>query len=173
MTDTAEYTQDTAEPDTITITAKATASEGRISSYTPEIASEICARLMEGISLRKITEADTMPPLRTVMNWLAYDSVFKESFWQQYTRAREIQADTLFDDCLYISEAATQENWQIARLRIQTRQWMAGKLKPKVYGELRQVDISGGVELSIAPVSKQVAHKAAPQIEAKDAQDAR
>jgi len=159
--------------DTITITSKSTAPEGRVSSYTPEIAAEICAQIMEGVSLRAITEKPEMPPLRTVMNWLAYDSIFKESFWQQYTRAREIQADTLFDDCLYISEAATQENWQIARLRIQTRQWMAGKLKPKVYGDLQQVDISGGVELSIAPVSKQVAHKSPPQIEGKDAQDAR
>ena len=158
--------------DTITITSKSTAQTGAPSTYTQEIANEICAQIMEGHPLRTISEAPNMPSFRTIIYWLAYDSAYREDFLRLYSRAREIQADTLFDDCLSISEAATQENWQIARLRIQTRQWMAGKLKPKVYGELRQIDVSGGVELSIAPVSK-ISYKTAGRIEAKDAQDAR
>jgi len=158
MTDSAK------DPDTITITSKSTAQTGAPTTYSPEIAAEICAQIMEGHPLRTISSDPKMPAFRTIIHWLAYDSAYREDFLRLYSRAREIQADTLFDDCLAISEAATQENWQIARLRIQTRQWMAGKLKPKVYGDLQQVDISGGVELSIAPVAK-IAHKSPPQIE--------
>jgi len=150
--------------DTITITSKSTAQAGVPSTYTPEIANEICAQIMEGHPLRTISDAPNMPSFRTIIYWLAYDSVYREDFLRLYSRAREIQADVLFDDCLRISNQATAENWQIARLQIQTRQWMAGKLKPKVYGDLRQVDISGGVELSIAPVAK-ISHKPAGQIE--------
>ncbi len=33
-----------------------------------------------------------------------------------------------------------------ARLRIDTRKWLAGKLKPKVYGEKQVVDVNHGLE---------------------------
>lgn len=62
----------------------------------------------------------------------------------QYARAREVQADKLFDECLTIADQydATAEKLEggtdhinRARLRIDTRKWMAGKLRPKVYGD--------------------------------------
>ena len=115
---------------------------GRPSSYTQEVADTICEMIADGKSLRSICRADDMPDKATVMRWLAHPD--RQSFRDQYAQAREIQADSLFDDCLsiadqYDEQEATAEGGtdhiQRARLRIDTRKWMAGKLRPKKYGE--------------------------------------
>jgi hypothetical protein len=46
------------------------------------------------------------------------------------------------------------EHVRRSRLRIDTRKWLAGKLKPKVYGERQTVDI--GVEVTLT-LEEQVA----------------
>jgi len=159
----------TEDPDTITITAQDTAQAGAPSTYTPEIAAEICAQIMEGHPLKKITQEPGMPALRTILWWLVRGEQ-KEEFGRLYAHARVIQADTLADDILYT--ARHEEDVNRARLIVDAQKWVASKLKPHVYGDIRQVDVSGGVELSIAPVAK-ITHKTAPQIESEDAQDAR
>lgn len=126
---------------------------GRPSSFTQEVADEICTRLARGESLRSITadqDSGWMPSQTTVFRWLEDNAAFRE----QYARAREVQADTIFDEMLEIADdarndfmerqlgedgptvlQANQEHIQRSRLRIETRKWMAGKLRPKVYGD--------------------------------------
>lgn len=90
------------------------------------------------------------------MRWLAKDEY--ASFRQQYARAREAQADALFDEMLDIAddgsndwmerkrddgstdEVLNHEHIQRSRLRIDARKWMAGKLRPKVYGDKAEVE---------------------------------
>lgn len=126
---------------------------GRPSSFTQEIASEICERISDGESLRSICKSDDMPDKATVFRWLA--DATNESFRDQYARAREVQADTLFEECLDIAddssrdtktledgrEVVDNEVVQRSRLRVDTRKWMAGKLRPKVYGD--KLELSG------------------------------
>lgn len=57
------------------------------------------------------------------------------AFRSQYARAREAQADAFVDDVTDISDNATPENWTVARLRVQARQWAASKIAPKKYGD--------------------------------------
>jgi hypothetical protein len=127
---------------------------GRPSDFTQEIADAICDGIALGRSLRSICREDEMPDQRAVFRWLHAN----EAFRQQYARAREMQADTLADETLDIADDATNdwmerqgqdgqsayvlngEHVQRSRLRIDQRKWMAGKLKPKVYGERVQVD---------------------------------
>ena len=121
---------------------------GRPTTYTDEASAIICARLAEGESLRRICRDDDMPALATVFKWLKAHPAFVE----QYATAREAQADALFEDVLEIADDATNDwmerngegapGWQVngeniqrSRLRIDARKWMAGKLRPKVYGE--------------------------------------
>ncbi len=120
---------------------------GRPSTFTKEKADEICSRLADGRSLRSICrDDDDMPSIGTVMRWLA-DS---ETFQQQYARAREEQADTLADEIVSIADeregraivageevAVVFDSTAVARnrLRVDTRKWVASKLKPKKYGE--------------------------------------
>lgn len=137
---------------------------GRPSEFTPDIANEICERLADGESLRSICLDENMPAKSTVMGWLARDE--HPGFVDHYTRARELQADSLFDECQDIADDATNDwmerkgeeeeqpiGWQLngehvqrSRLRIDTRKWMAGKLRPKKYGDatmLKHADADG------------------------------
>lgn len=127
------------------------AKQGRPSSFKQEIADEICERLADAESLRSICCDRHMPSQTTVFRWLADDD--HKSFREQYARAREAQADAIFDECLDIADDATNdfmerkradgtveevpdaEHIQRSRLRIDTRRWMAGKLAPKKYGD--------------------------------------
>ena len=119
---------------------------------TPELVEAICSQLAEGKSLRTICKAEGMPSAGTVCRMLANDADFAE----QYARAREIQADTIFDEILDIADDSSndwietkdgdkfnQEAAARARIRIDARKWMAGKLRPKVYGEKLDLEHTG------------------------------
>lgn len=107
---------------------------------TQTLADEICEHIGDGKSLRSFCEQEGRPSAPTVCRWLRME----ETAWfaEQYARAREAQADALFNDILDIVDQA--EDPQIARLRMDARKWMAGKLRPKVYGE--KVELGGKVD---------------------------
>jgi len=106
---------------------------GRPSSFTQEIADEICVRISGGESLRQILLPAHMPGRATVFRWLASNQFFRD----QYARAREAHADSLVDDMLAIADAEYESNEAItaARLKIDTRKWLAGRMSPKKYSE--------------------------------------
>lgn len=145
---------------------------GRPSSFTPEIGFCLCEYLMDGMSLRKACKQPNMPSAVAVIRWLAEGDTFiaqgvehpKAEFRKQYAYAREVQADVLFDECLDISDDNESDSYlddegktiynldhiQRMKLRVDTRKWMVGKLKPKVYGDKTDVttngkDIKGGI----------------------------
>lgn len=102
----------------------------RPSEYCKDKAADICARLAEGQSLRSICALENMPDVKTVYRWMGAN----EEFRQQYALAREDQADTLADEIIDISDDQTEDP-QSRRVRIDTRKWVASKLKPKKYGD--------------------------------------
>lgn len=114
---------------------------GRPSDFTQEIADTICERLADGESLRSICRDDAMPCTSTVCKWLRDN----EPFSQQYAHARELQADALFDDCLDIADGkkamleGSEPDVQRDRLAVDTRKWMAGKLKGKYSDKVKHV----------------------------------
>lgn len=103
---------------------------GRPSSYTDEIANEICERISLGESVRKICLDEHMPAMSSVFKWLAEN----KSFSEQYAYARESQADAYADE---MDDIAKNDSIPVdrARLIIDTRKWTASKLKPKKYGD--------------------------------------
>ncbi|ASQ11848.1 terminase small subunit protein [Sinorhizobium meliloti] len=127
-----------------------------VSTYTEEIALRICERLADGESLKAMCEDEDMPSKSTVFKWLSENPAFSD----MYARAREAQADALFDDVLSIADDGRNdwmqrnfgedtrwvENGEALRrsqLRIDARKWMAGKLRPKKYGDKLDVEHSG------------------------------
>lgn len=137
---------------------------GRPSEFTQETADRLCERIADGESLRSICTDEDMPNKATVFRWLAKFPPFSD----QYARARETQADTIFDEILDIADDGTNDwleqngqgdesvGWRVngehiqrSRVRIDARKWMAGKLRPKVYGEKLDVNHGGGVSINI------------------------
>lgn len=131
---------------------------GRPSIYTQELADEICAKIAsngKGIKLL-CTENSHWPSKDTIFEWLKNYSDFSD----QYVQAKQFQIETFIDDILEIADDASQDlvtnehgnlvsnNSSIvrARLRIDTRKWLASKLVPKTYGLVKQDDVR---ELSV------------------------
>lgn len=133
---------------------------GRPGIFTQELAAFICEQIADGKSLRSICEAADMPNRGTIFRWLAESEAGDKIFSNQYAHARQVQADVLFEEILEIADeevtmikrskhqpgpsededaevevvfdpTAVQRN----RLRVDSRKWMAGKLRPKVYGD--------------------------------------
>lgn len=109
---------------------------GRPSTYTDEMGDKICDLLTQGMSLRKICQSDEFPNASTVYVWLDRFP----SFAERYVRAREAATEDMLEDILAIADDPKIEV-QDKRVRIDTRKWAMGKLKPKKYGEKQIVDI--------------------------------
>ena len=114
---------------------------GRPSDFTQEIADEICEHIAQGKSVRWICSDEKMPGQTTVYRWLRENDEFR----QQYTHARELQAEYYADEIIEIADEAKNEDAQVARLRVDARKWKASKLAPKKYGDKLDLNHSGGI----------------------------
>jgi hypothetical protein len=128
---------------------------GRPSSFTQEIADEICARIAKGESLRSICsdeDGEWMPGLTTVRRWLSGSDDWNAEFRLQYAHAREDQGDFKFDQAWDLAASATAEDIQVKRLQVDTVKWQAAKLAPKKYGDkVTQEHVGeGGGPISVA-----------------------
>jgi hypothetical protein len=105
-------------------------------------------------------EGNTLPGYSTVAVWMAKDDALRE----QYTRAKEAQAEHMAEEVVDIADAGTNdwmeandpdnpgyrangEHIQRSRLRIETRKWLMGKLKPKKYGDSTRLEHTGKMTL--------------------------
>jgi hypothetical protein len=105
-----------------------------------------------------------MPTTTAVMRWLNE----KPELVEQYTRARELQAETLFDELLDIADDASNdwmeinkdgdtryelngEHTQRTRIRIDVRKWKISKMLPKKYGDRVQNDHAGRIAIETTP----------------------
>ena len=97
-----------------------------------------------------------MPCVATIFNWMRVH----QEFLEQYARAKEAQADALAEELLDIADDGSNDwmevhdrdntGWkangeaiQRSRLRVDTRKWIASKLKPKKYGDKLTQEHSG------------------------------
>lgn len=142
---------------------------GRPTTFNQETADEICNRIANGESLRSICDAESMPDKATVFRWLGAHKLFCD----QYARAREAQADAIFDEILHIADnpkigvkTKTNDKGEVEvsegdmiehrRLQVDARKWMAGKLRPKKYGDKLDVDHGLQPDNPIATLFSQV-----------------
>ena len=145
---------------------------GRPSSFTQEQADDLCRWMAEGKSLRSWCEEPNNPSRMTVSRWLLDPD--RESFRDQYAKAREEQADVMFEELLEIAddgrndwmerygrdgESYTVENREAinrSRLRVDTRKWILARMTPRKYGERTAVDVGGQADnpLNLADLVK-------------------
>lgn len=120
--------------------------KGRPTVYTSELAKEICeviASTSKGTK-KLCEESQHWPCQDTLFTWLKTYPEFSE----QYARAKIYQVEYLVDEMLEIADDTSNDNFlneegktvvnaaaiNRARLKIDTRKWMACKLVPRVYG---------------------------------------
>lgn len=118
--------------------------EGRPSLYSREFALKICNKIACGKSLVKICQEEKIS-YQTILDWLCRKDEPYCEFAGMYARAKEDQADYLADQLLDISDYAESvivgndksdnARVQAVRLKVDTRKWVAAKLKPRKYGD--------------------------------------
>jgi len=125
-----------------------------------------CCTLGIGTILKAGHDGNTLPGYVTIAEWLVEDVALAE----RYATAKAAQAEYMAEELLEIADdgrndymekmdakgqslgyAINGENANRSRLRIDTRKWLLGKLKPKKYGEKFQV---GGAE-DLPPIQTQ------------------
>lgn len=125
-----------------------TACVGRPTKYSINMAVLLCSEIADGKSMRTICASDNMPSMSTVFRWLNEKPEFKE----QYEIAKQESADAMVEDMLFIADeiAALTPDGKVdsadvahKRLRVDTRKWVAAKLKPKKYGDKQSVEVTG------------------------------
>lgn len=97
-----------------------------------------------------------MPNASTIHGWVLDD---REGFHKQYARAREMQAEMMFDEILDIADDGSNDLMTItkgdvsynvedrevtnrSRLRVDSRKWYLSKVLPKKFGD--KIDVTSG-----------------------------
>jgi hypothetical protein len=125
-----------------------------MASYTEKeregLITTICRKIATGRSLRSVLKDKDMPCRQSFHDWIEE----KPERIDQYVCAREDRADSIFEDMLDIvdsqekdviiledgKEVTNHDVIQRARLRVDTRKWMIGKMQPKKYGDKLELE---------------------------------
>ncbi len=148
---------------------------GRPSTFTAELAAEICNRLSKGEPLAQICRDEHMPAARTVSDWKAA----RPDFSADFARARDDGFDAIALDCLEIADDTSrdtklvgEEGREVAdsewiarsKLRVDTRLKLLAKWDPKRYGDKLTTEHTGpgGGPVEITRVERVVVNPSDP-----------
>lgn len=141
--------------------------------FPPDITTIICQRVMAGTPLHKICEESEMPAYSTVSRWLNTDPGFMKMYLDAARVSVLMDADrmqAIADGEVYEEEFLTVnaegetvtetikkvEPVDVRRLRIQTIQWRATKLLPKIFGD--KVEIETGLGDSLDKLLQEISN---------------
>lgn len=134
---------------------------GRPSDYTEELAERFCAELAQGQSMVAVCKSEEYPHRATIFRWIGKYPEFRD----KYEKAKEECADYLVEEMLDIADNGSNdwmerngednegyqlngEHVQRSRLRLDTRKWIASKLKRKKYGDSSTTTHEGNIRLT-------------------------
>jgi hypothetical protein len=117
---------------------------GNRSDYGPEVREQILERMACGESLSVICRTRGMPTRTTVLTWVTTDPAFEAL----YDRARQAMGDALAEQILEIADDASADlsdpqSVNRAKLKVDTRKWLASKLFPRQFGDVVRNEVSG------------------------------
>jgi hypothetical protein len=131
--------------------------------YTDELGDKICALISTspyGLS-RICAENDDIPKRA----WIVQRLFDTPAFAAKYARAKEAQADLFAEEIIEIAdtpveatkttlkdgktETVTGDAVDRSRLQVDARKWLAGKLRPKKYGDKLDIEQSGNLTVTI------------------------
>lgn len=119
-----------------------------------KIIDDVCSEIENGKSLRASLCMPNMPARKTFLEWIDNN----EKYRNQYARACDDRAETIFEDILKIADTTENDIIEMddgktfinhdvinrAKLRIDSRKWMLGKMNPKKYGDKMDLSSSDG-----------------------------
>jgi len=116
--------------------------------YSEELEDRMLEEIASGRSVISLCrEEDWTPNADTWYRWM-----YKvDGLSDRYTRAKSISSEFHADQILAIADEADNQSFQVARLQIDARKWVASKLVPNKYGEKSQIDHTSSDESMKAP----------------------
>lgn len=115
---------------------------------TAEIFEGMLSAIRAGITMKQHVQDNKdnpdFPCIDTIRAYIAADNARIVSL----ARAREIGADAMTDDSVYIADTVLDTGK--ANNQIKSRQWLASKMKPKVYGDKIDIDLNQRIDVSVA-----------------------
>ena len=126
---------------------------GRPTLKTEELCKKICERMAQGETLTNICRDADMPAWTTVHDWKHADGSFRQGLMSAREQQTEVWAEevkTLSDDELDTHEAIGR-----ARLRMQSRQWLAGKYNQQFADKPNQTQVNVGVQVVLPEAERQ------------------
>lgn len=103
----------------------------RAIEWTPELIDSICTRIAQGESVAKISKDKSMPCESSIWVYAAKNKEFQSAI----TRAMEIRTEREMEALVELADTADEKNANAVKLKVWTRMWLAGKRKPKKYGD--------------------------------------
>jgi hypothetical protein len=133
----------------------------------PELKRIILEKMCNGQSLKKILDLDKrkpqgkriMPARITVYGWLnPHTDYYDADFSFNYNNALQERADYMVDEIAIIADDQEGDTYtnadgvevtnhnviQRSRLRVDTRKWIAARMRPKKYGDSQQIKHTDG-----------------------------
>ena len=110
----------------------------KIVEWTSDIENSVITDIESGLSLRATAENNRISKALILKKVKESDS-----FRDRYAHAKEIQLESMADEILTIADSASSEDYNVARLQVDSRKWLLSKLVPKKYGEKVEQYISG------------------------------
>ena len=120
----------------------------RPTKYSEKLEDRMLEEIASGRSVISLCrEEDWTPNADTWYRWM-----YKiDGLSDRYTRAKAISSEFHADQILAIADEADNQSFQVARLQIDARKWVASKLVPNKYGEKSQIDHTSSDESMKAP----------------------
>lgn len=126
-----------------------------------QIVDKVCELIENGQSLRSACKEISLSR-KTFYTFIDGEEMENVHRRNQYARACEERADAIVDEMLEIADEKNADCYlddegntvidgnaiQRSRLMVDTRKWLASKLKPKKYGEKIDVEQSGEITIS-------------------------
>ncbi len=135
---------------------------GRLTTYDPEIAADICLALsVDSKSIVTVCDSETrFPSANTFYRWMLDHPELRE----MYARAKDAQLQILADEIQAIAdepqlgevvtikgderEVKMADMLEHRKLRIESRKWLLAKLAPKKYGDKIGLEHSGSIDIA-------------------------
>ncbi len=119
------------------------------SVFRPELVAAIVERIAEGETLSAICRTDGMPTPGTFRKW----ALARKEVWEVLQAARELKADSLFDEAMDLAREIRDDPGSAQRVRaydvsMSHLRWAAGKLNPQRYSDRSQMIFTVPIQIN-------------------------